>query len=500
MTERDFTAQSALHSFKVDQLRPATTTSIPHCLRPASTALRHSGLELTRLSDICAHHDAPLRQQHLDALTMPSRSLRMRWSACGHLLATICFLITALTWSDGHSVLAVDVGGTGALDQSWSGRHIDSSCSPDECSADPTLTTPSQSDERPPVSLARRQTASPVTMVNNVPANIRIGPRQSNIFVLDTDFLQATPAPTGSGLPEALPKALAPVGSNLGPDPAPSDNEDDDDDSDVTKRQNTGVQIFLSINTCIQPRWTASTTQPGPPSQLILYLSSQIPTPGPRAPASQQVTIPLVQGFANFTANVSSPVYITIASPGLATGFEGNYEYELASSIDNFYHAANASPFLYLIDTDDDSALLVTDNLTQTDNGSTTFSQWMSLLPPFIIFAQNSNQSNLLDGMQNSYCAFSRNPTQIKASQNDVNGTSSNVKMGMVTRGLGNKPKQQFFVSGLNASTTYSAWLALAGNSTRSGAGVVGGGGTIWSTDNNGTGVSLTTKRGMHFQ
>ena len=70
-----------------------------------------------------------------------------------------------------------------------------------------------------------------------------------------------------------------------------------------------------------------------------------------------------------------------------------------------------------------------------------------------------------------------------------MEGNSNHVQMGMVTRGLGNKPKQQFYATGLNSSSQYRAFLAMNGNSTASGNGVVGGGGKVW-----GPGIDFTTK------
>lgn len=60
-------------------------------------------------------------------------------------------------------------------------------------------------------------------------------------------------------------------------------------------------------------------------------------------------------------------------------------------------------------------------------------------------------------------------------------GAQSGNVAGMTSRGLGGAPKEQFYISALNASSQYWGFLALEGNSTP---GMIGGGGKIWSAVN----------------
>lgn len=85
--------------------------------------------------------------------------------------------------------------------------------------------------------------------------------------------------------------------------------------------------------------------------------------------------------------------------------------------------------------------------------------------------------------MQKSYCALNQ-LAQIRKSSN-------NVEVGMTNRGLGNKPKEQFYITGLNRSSTYYGILAMDGNSTSSGNGIIGGGGRVWQP------MNFSTKAGM---
>ena len=105
--------------------------------------------------------------------------------------------------------------------------------------------------------------------------------------------------------------------------------------------------------------------------------------------------------------------------------------------------------------------------------------------PPYGMFAHNQNDRSIL-GVQYSYCGLNH-LAQIVAG---LGAENQNV-VGMTTRGLYNKPKEQFYVNDLNASSSYWGFLAMQGNSTASGNGVVGGGGKVWSA------VNFTTKTGL---
>lgn len=246
-------------------------------------------------------------------------------------------------------------------------------------------------------------------------------------------------------------------------------------------------QIYVSINTCLQPTWNGTGVQSAAPPQLTLYVAAESDHEDVGPEGSGQVAQELSEGFANVTVNATGDWYLAVHAPSLPDGFIGVWNYELAVSIDDYYHAADPStPFLHLVDTDSDSALLVTGNLTSADPSSSNFDAWMSLSPPpFIMFAANQNHTATL-GMRNSFCGWSK-VKQVAASQDDIEGDGG-VQMGMITRGLGNKPKEQFHVTYLNHSSTYNAVLAMEGNSTASGNGVVGGGGKVWQA------LNLTTK------
>src|SRR2546423_11569529 len=106
----------------------------------------------------------------------------------------------------------------------------------------------------------------------------------------------------------------------------------------------------------------------------------------------------------------------------------------------------------------------------------------MTMRPAYGVFAHNMNGSSIL-GVQNSYCGLS-NYAQIKA---NVPGFENQHVAGMTNRGVGGKPKEQFYINNLNATSKYWGFLALPGNSTP---GVIGGGGSVWRA------INFTTKTG----
>src|SRR2546423_14850304 len=91
----------------------------------------------------------------------------------------------------------------------------------------------------------------------------------------------------------------------------------------------------------------------------------------------------------------------------------------------------------------------------------------MTMRPAYGVFAHNMNGSSIL-GVQNSYCGLS-NYAQIKA---NVPGFENQHVAGMTNRGVGGKPKEQFYINNLNATSKNWGFLALPGNSTP---GVIGG-------------------------
>lgn len=320
-----------------------------------------------------------------------------------------------------------------------------------------------------------------------LPKNIKPGEKQYWVFPNETLWHSPSPAPTGVLLPDGWKRSTA-------------DNIDsriregmkdwhpphiDEWETELARRQALSTRVrtlYITLNTCLQP--SANSTNPiGSPPQLQMYVSlsdrNQRPG-GPDVKDSDQVLVPVQGGYANHTVNATAAVYVGVAAPN-NTDFVGIWNYELAASIDAPYHSyASEHQNLFFVDSDTNSALFVTTNMTQTDSNDPLYQKWMTAPPPFSMFAHNENDSSI-KGLENSYCGLKQN-AQILANKNGQN--TGRVDVGMTNRGPGNKPKEQFHIKSLNGSSTYYGFLAMDGNLTHEGGGVVGGGGKVWKAMN----------------
>ncbi|KAJ5792152.1 uncharacterized protein N7503_008130 [Penicillium pulvis] len=242
---------------------------------------------------------------------------------------------------------------------------------------------------------------------------------------------------------------------------------------ELSKRASTTV--YVSLNTCSRPS-TNTTGAEGLFPQLKVYYSTSknLKYPGPGKDDSLQNVTTASEGYIGFEIEAESDVYISVVADN-STSYSGSYNYELAISIDDyFFNVVPEDPFLYFVDSDQNAALLVTNNLTQSNSSSENFQEWMDLNPaPYTLYAHNVNDTSL-SGLKSSFCAVS--------AHSQVVSNPSNT--GMTSRGLGNKPKEQFYILGLNRSSTYIGILGMNGNSTSSGNNIVGGGGIVWQPMN----------------
>ncbi|KAI9721436.1 MAG: hypothetical protein M1812_002198 [Candelaria pacifica] len=325
---------------------------------------------------------------------------------------------------------------------------------------------------------------------NNTPGKLNINLGETQYWTVSNATLWGDLSPPTSGLPSS--KKDRREGGGIGGDA--EDFWDDLADTyadqgsliELRRRQNTAATqrtLYITLNTCLQPV-SDGTGKGSAPPQLQLYISQ---SPSNKKPGSgnadpgEQSFVMADGGFASIPVNATADIYIGVEAPA-AAGFTDHYNYELAASIDAPYHSLNSSDSrLHLIDSDTNSALFITSDLTNTEPEDPVYKKWVSTPPPFIIFAHNQNDTAIL-GLQNSYCGL-KNKAQIAAFKDGRN--THNVEVGITTnRGLGNKPKEQFYITSLNGSSAYYGFLAIQGNSTAEGAGVVGGGGKVWKPTN----------------
>ncbi|KAI5790253.1 stretch-activated cation channel Mid1 [Geopyxis carbonaria] len=235
----------------------------------------------------------------------------------------------------------------------------------------------------------------------------------------------------------------------------------------VEKRQSSRRRtVHLTLNTCTQPQVnTTAKKQPGhDPPQLMVYVSNTTANkaPGPDVKGKAQFNVPVELGFAQLDFEATGDVWVGVYAPGMPKNETGmwvadpQWNYELALSTKEPYHGFRQDQFLYLVDTDDTTALLITGNMTEESaidggvNESGNAEAIMARTPPYTMFAQNRNASYVTSGLERSYCAIRQ---LLRAPDSS-----------MTTRGLGNLPKQQFHLKQLNRSSEYLGYLARPHN------------------------------------
>ncbi|KAE8359159.1 stretch-activated Ca2+-permeable channel component-domain-containing protein [Aspergillus caelatus] len=241
--------------------------------------------------------------------------------------------------------------------------------------------------------------------------------------------------------------------------------------SDKSKRMET---VFISLTACSKPssnKVGSDSARDLPHLEVYVSASESLQKPGSGQERSNQTRYMVEEGYMGAAVEVVGNVYIGVTAHN-STEHSGSYSYELAASVDAFFHSlADDSAFLYFVDSDTRSALFTTGNLTEAEQGSQSYNNWMDIAPPYTMFANNINDT-AISGLHHSSCALDRLA--------QIGKGDSNIKASMTSRGPGNKPKEQLYITGLNQSSTYEGILVLDGNSTVSRNGVIGGGGKLW--------------------
>ena len=244
----------------------------------------------------------------------------------------------------------------------------------------------------------------------------------------------------------------------------------------------SGSQVYISINTCAQPDPSDQEAEI-PPPQLNLYLSTSLSNQKPSA-TNRDLQVPLIEGAGSYNRSTPSELFLAVSAPSTA-GFKGQYTYELTASIDDFYASYDQSIRLSSLDTDTNSTLLLTNDNTTTNTSSSEYRKWLTGPQPYSIFVFPQNFSKLR-GLTHSFCGLN-NWAPIKGNTLDDQNPAIKTSM-IVFGGKSSQLRQQTFVGALNGSTTYNAVVALDGNTTAHGPGVIHGGGMVWSA------IIFTTK------
>lgn len=303
-----------------------------------------------------------------------------------------------------------------------------------------------------------------LSLTNNVPNQMNLAAGDTLVYLLKSSELSS------SGDAASL---------ELRGEPRLSEEEEGDIFADLDERSHlskraTATMVYISANTCLQP--TGNSTTASEPPQLTLYVSNSTDntSPGPSADASKQEAITFKEGAVMYNFTTSDDLYMGVSASNVSADFTGIYNFQIAASIDMWYHSYNESDDdeLFWVDSDTTSVLLMTQNLTTARNKDQE--QQLMSSRPYVMFAQNNDVPSI-NGMRYSYCGLD-NYAQIAAVRNGQETTQ--VTTGITRRGAGGHPKQQFYFSGLNASSRYQGILARNANATTD-VNVPGGGGHV---------------------
>ncbi|KAI1447190.1 stretch-activated Ca2+-permeable channel component-domain-containing protein [Annulohypoxylon stygium] len=234
-----------------------------------------------------------------------------------------------------------------------------------------------------------------------------------------------------------------------------SEGQDSEDAAHEGLSRRATKTLWISANTCDQP-WRLSSQTTMDPPQLTLYVStsSDNTSPGPSQGTTGQDAIVFTEGAVMYNVSLDRDIYMSISAPNVATEYfdtSKQYNFELVASTDEYYYSYRddtSETDLIWVDSDATAALLQTNYLTNTsDQVLTTM--------PYVVFAHNQD-NNVINGMRNSYCGLS-GYAQVR---NLADGSTGMITMGLKNGGDKNLTRQEFYVTGLNASSNYTGFLA----------------------------------------
>lgn len=148
-------------------------------------------------------------------------------------------------------------------------------------------------------------------------------------------------------------------------------------------------------------------------------------------------------GLANLADYLN--LYLAVRAPQ-STNQTAEWVYQIGVSQSDLMFQWDAKAFALVVDTDDHSALIVTGNLT--DPNDINLSNFTS--SGYHLYVYTSEYKDYFRTLNNSWCAVRNGPALLDSANFTTSYTSR-----------GGSLRQQFYVSGLNASTQYIAYLLL---------------------------------------
>lgn len=206
--------------------------------------------------------------------------------------------------------------------------------------------------------------------------------------------------------------------------------------------------IFLTGNICQQPDDLAASAND---SLTVYYSFNSLMFDDLELSQMVQFENGYFQGLAEVPTTGGTDLasylelYLVVRAPQ-STNQTAQWEYEIGISQSDLVFQWDSRSFAMVVDTDDHSALIVTGNLTEpTESGSTNSSD-----SGYHLYVYPSDYRDYFRTLNNSWCAVRNGPALL---------TSDNFTSSYTTRG--GTLRQQFYVSGLNASSQYIGYLLL---------------------------------------
>jgi calcium channel MID1 len=220
--------------------------------------------------------------------------------------------------------------------------------------------------------------------------------------------------------------------------------------------------VFVSANTCMQPRRAEGAAAGGSPPQLrLLFSSDPVQRPPNRTKSTTQATV-FKEGAVMHRVDSTGVFYFGIEAPILPEGYAGDWGFEVAVSAEGWYHTYgdgnDNDRLIHTVAKDGNGVLLMTRDLADQEDEDQIV---LDSAPPLALFAAPAG-SSAFEGIRNSFCGLRTYAHVVGMHDADH---ANKVSVSLTTRGFTNRPKQQFWLAGLDSNTKYEGILVRTGRS-----------------------------------
>lgn len=229
--------------------------------------------------------------------------------------------------------------------------------------------------------------------------------------------------------------------------------------------------IFLSGNICSQSTQNSSDLE-----LKVFYSFNESVTTNPEAGNSASFVDGYMEALAirPLTGNVNvtqySDLFLMVEVVNSTTGQEASatdaeyfWNYTISVSQNDLVFQWDSRAWLEVVDTDYNTALLVTGNVTSTSTSASNYSIYDTSL--YDLFIYSYDYVDYFDNiLTHSLCAVKNGPYLVSSVNSKLSGNLTSINetelaIGKSITVRGGSVKEQFYVTGLNSSATYVAYL-----------------------------------------